>query len=38
VMVLFTTTGGRHLLMVASVLMLVGMLLIHKIANLETSR
>jgi len=38
VMVLFNTTAGRHLLMVASVLMVVGMLLINKIANLETSR
>ena len=38
VMVLFTTTGGQHLLMVAAGLMFVGMVLINKIANLETSR
>jgi len=38
VKVLFITTAGHHLLMVAGVLMFIGMLLINKIANLETSR
>jgi len=38
VMLLFNTTGGHHLLIVAAVLMSIGMFLINKIANLDTSR